>query len=212
MQVLGIENLWLFILSSMVFVASPGIDTMLVLNKSLSGGRKIGTYATYGICTGIVFHTLLGVLGLSLLIAQAAYAFTTIKIIGAAYLIYLGIMKLWKSSQPLDVSLNKEKESGKKSFYVGVITNIFNPKVAIFFLAFFPQFINIDSGLVAESFLVLGLIFMSLTLIWFLIITALISVFANFFTKSKKAQKIISNVSGVLFLMMGLKLAFSSNK
>lgn len=212
MELLGIQNLWLFIVSSLVFIASPGIDTVLVLNKSISASKKNGIYSSFGVCTGILFHTIIGVLGLSLIIAQASYVFNIIKLIGAAYLIYLGILKLWKvRSSKTHFAQEENEESTKKSFWTGVITNIFNPKVAIFFLAFFPQFIDTNSGNVASGFLFLGVIYMVMTLIWFLLITTLISLFTPLL-KSQKANKWINGVSGGLFLAMGVKLALMNNK
>ncbi len=210
MDIFGVQNLWLFIVSSIVFVTSPGIDTMLVLNKSMSGGKKAGIYTSLGVSTGILFHTIIGVLGLSLIIAQASYVFTIIKVVGAAYLIYLGIVKLWKQKERITNSQNSNQESSKKSYWTGVITNIFNPKVAIFFLAFFPQFIDTNSNAVGISFLFLGSIFMCLTLLWFIIVSTLISLFAPLLTKSKTANKWINRVSGGLFLAMGLKLALTN--
>lgn len=212
MEFLGIQNLWLFIITSVVLITSPGIDTMLVLNKSVTGGRKVGIYTSLGVSTGILFHTVLGVLGLSLIIAQAAYVFTIIKVVGALYLIYLGVIKLWKAVHtPIEVK-DQKTESSAKSYWTGVITNILNPKVAIFFLAFFPQFINVQQGHVSESFLLLGIIFMTITLTWFLLVTSLISIFAPLLLRSKKLNTLVHKLSGIVFLLMGVKLALSSNK
>lgn len=213
MEFFGINNLWLFLVSSILIILSPGIDTMLVLNKSLTGGRKIGSYTTLGIGTGILFHTLLGVLGLSILLAKAAYLFTLLKMIGAIYLVCLGVKKLIKKSKATHkVAQVKIVESNKKSFLTGVITNIFNPKVALFFLAFFPQFITPDSGLVSKAFLTMGLIFIGLTIIWLLTVNYLVAYFSKILLTSPRAIKIIDKISGLMFLAMGVKLALSSRE
>ena len=209
MEFLGINNFWLFIVSSTLLILSPGIDTMLVMNRSMTNGKKTATYTIFGISAGIVFHTLLGAFGLSLILTKAAYLFTIIKAIGAVYLIYLGVMKLWKSkSAQLDTTSVKEKPS--KSFTTGLITNVFNPKVALFFLAFFPQFIDPASQNTAAAFMAMGLIFILITFVWLLIVNLLVSYFTALLVKSPRSLKIIDRLAGVMFLGMGLKLALSS--
>lgn len=209
MDFFGINNLWLFLASSVLLIISPGIDTMLVMNRSMSSGRKTATFTIFGISVGILFHTLLGAFGLSLIIAQAAYLFTFIKAIGAIYLIYLGAMKLYKS-KGIQINPVKKSEKPLKSFSTGLITNLFNPKVALFFLAFFPQFIDPQSGQAGLAFSVMGLIFILITFVWLLLVNFLISYFSGLLIKSPRSVRIIDRISGIMFLGMGVKLALSS--
>ncbi|MBQ0768888.1 MAG: LysE family translocator, partial [Bizionia sp.] len=140
---MGIENFMTFIITALFFVMTPGIDTIFVLNKSIGQGKKAGVYSTLGINTGILVHTLFAALGLSLIVAKSATAFSVIKYIGAAYLIFIGISSLLsKKGVVKTVAADQKMNTGRQNFVSGLITNTLNPKVALFFLAFFPQFIN----------------------------------------------------------------------
>ena len=157
---MGIENFITFILTALLFVMTPGIDTFFVLNKSIDQGRKSGINATLGISTGVLTHSLLGALGLSFLIAKSAFAFTIIKYLGAVYLFYLGFLKLKTKSEFLHKSVtSKKKQKNKSDFWAGFLTNTLNPKVALFFLAFFPQFIKPAQIHNPIPFIILGLNF-----------------------------------------------------
>ncbi len=210
MDLLGIENFELFVITSILLIISPGIDTMLVLNRSISNGRGIGLTCTLGIVTGILIHTLFGVLGISVLISKAAYLFSVLKLIGAAYLLYLGITKLVRKPKGERTDRIKSAISYKRSFLSGMVTNVFNPKVALFFLAFFPQFINTSSESVGLTFLTMGIVFSIMTLVWLTLITLLVAYFSKFFLKSPKAMKVVDKLSGLVFVLLGIKLAFSS--
>src|SRR5699024_7195420 len=138
---MGIENFYSFIISTIFFIMTPGMDTVFVLNKSIAEGKKSGIYASLGVNSGIIIHTLIRALGLAILIASTPMALIAIKYCGAAYLVYTGIITLIKRKKQT-LSLNNKTNKGKHSSYLsGLITNTLNPKVALVFLAFFPQFI-----------------------------------------------------------------------
>lgn len=207
---MGIINFTSFILASLIFVVSPGIDTMFVLNKSIIQGKKAGIYAAVGIYTGVLIHTTLAAFGLSLLLAKSALAFSIIKYLGAAYLIYLGFLKLilQKKSLTFAPTVNTASSIGK-TFLAAVLTNTLNPKVAIFFLAFFPQFISPVAMTSALPFILLGLTYAFLSLLWF----SILALFAGAFTNKLQSNSLFSywlnRCSAIIFILMGLKIAFT---
>lgn len=132
-----------------------------------------------------------------------------LKAIGAIYLVYLGIMKLWKAKGGV-VHKERAVEKPLKSFTTGLVTNVFNPKVALFFLAFFPQFIDANSDTASKAFIAMGLIFIALTFVWLLLVNLMVSYFTTVLVKNPRSLKVIDRVSGLMFLGMGLKLALTS--
>ncbi|MEO7487676.1 MAG: LysE family translocator, partial [Ferruginibacter sp.] len=139
----GIINLGAFIVTAIIVVTTPGIDTIMVLTRSISKGKKAGLYSALGVSLGLIFHTCAVTFGLSLIIAKSATAFGIIKYLGAAYLIYIGVKSLADKSQQVELKVTEIKIHGiSKMFFTAFLSDILNPKIAIFFLAFLPQFIN----------------------------------------------------------------------
>src|SRR5687768_15666096 len=137
-----LHNFWLFALASLMLNITPGNDMLFVATRSTGQGIKAGIVSSLGIMAGCMVHILAAVVGLSAIIAQSAVAFSIIKYLGAAYLIYLGLRALL-NRKPSAFAMNKvDKQPLPKIFWQGVLTNILNPKVALFFLAFLPQFID----------------------------------------------------------------------
>lgn len=199
---MGIENFHVFVLSAVVFVITPGMDTLFVLNKALSSGRRSGFYASLGINSGVVVHTLLGALGVSLIISQSEIGFSMIKYLGSFYICYIGIQNL-RSKKGIILTSEEAKEN-KRSFWSGFMTNALNPKVAIFFIAFFPQFIQTNAINSPIPFLLLGVTYSVLGMLWLLTIAVFAGKFsAKLKTKPELAQN-ISRLSGVLFILMGI--------
>lgn len=205
------ENLPLFLVSTIIFILSPGMDTIFVINKSLSSGVKNGYISAAGIASGVLFHTLFAALGLSIILSKSAFAFSVIKYVGAAYLIYLGVKAFREKidlEEIVESSVKKVKKvSPRKIFLMAAMTNILNPKVALFFMAFFPQFVSPKAEGQIAPFFILGGIYSVLSIIWLMIVAYCISRFASKIRTSPKAQKIIQGVSGVTFVGLGLKLA-----
>ena len=207
---MGIQNFITFLVTAMFFVMTPGIDTLFILNKSISQGKKSGIYATLGINTGVLTHTFFAALGLSVLIAKSALVFTIIQFVGAAYLIYLGVFKLIKKSDFLteETSVQKSKNT-KNDFWTGFFTNSLNPKVALFFLAFFPQFINPSQIENPIPFILLGVTFALIGVIWYMSLSIFASVFSEKIKNNPKAGIWINKCSGIAFIILGLKIALS---
>ncbi|AZJ32363.1 Threonine/homoserine/homoserine lactone efflux protein [Tenacibaculum mesophilum] len=206
---MGIENFIAFLVATILFVLTPGIETVFLINKSISQGRRSGVYTSFGLNTGALLHTLFGALGLSIMVAKSAIFFALIKYLGAAYLIYLGVTKVM-SKKGLIANTNEEqkKNSAKSSFTSGFVTNILNPKVALFFIAFFPQFISPTEIENPVPFIIMGVIYAVMTTIWYLVLTSFAGIFS---TKIKENEKIgvrLNKISGVIFVLMGLQIAF----
>ena len=195
-------------------VMTPGMDTLLILNKSIVHGKKSGVFATLGISSGILFHTFIGAIGLSMIIANSPTAFSIIKYLGAAYIIYLGIIKFkekrpeFKIEKVIKTKAESKKDS-KNDFLSGLITNILNPKVAILFLAFFPQFINPDHLKSPLPFIILGSTMTIIGMIWFFSLTFFSSYFYEKFKRPEKSSLSLNKISGVIFILMGVSIAFT---
>ena len=207
----GIDNFLTFIITATFFIMTPGIDTIFVLNKSISQGAKSGIYSTLGVNSGILVHTIFAALGLSIIIAKSVLAFSIIKYAGAAYLIYLGVSKLLTKKHTFG-NVQKEliiKDSNLKNYYSGVLTNVLNPKVALFFMAFFPQFIKPEALDNPMPFVFLGTSYAFIGLLWFLILSLFASVFSEKLMSNHLFSKWMDKVSGIVFILMGLKIALT---
>ena len=215
-KIMGIDNYTAFIITGFFLVMTPGMDTLLILNKAIVNGKKAGIYATLGISSGILVHTFLGAIGLSMLIARSPIAFSFIKYTGAAYIIYLGILKFKEKRQAFNIedqALLKTKATSrtasKNDYMSGLITNILNPKVTILFLAFFPQFINpahLESPL---PFIILGITMTIIGIIWFLSLTFFSSYFYEKFKRPNKSKFSLNKISGIIFIVMGIFVALA---
>lgn len=207
---MGVEYFLTFLVTALVFIMTPGIDTVFILNKSIGQGKRAGIYSTFGISAGVLVHTLFAALGLSLIIAKSALAFTVIKYLGAGYLIYLGISKIISKSTIVKAVDDKEiGNSNKQNFISGVVTNVLNPKVALFFLAFFPLFINPMLVDTPTPFIILGLTYACLGVLWFLILTLFSSTFSKKLISKEKVSKWLNKGSSIVFILMGLKIALT---
>jgi len=206
---MGILDFPAFLIASFLFIISPGIDTMFILNKSIAQGRQSGIYATLGIATGVLFHTTLAAFGLSLILAQSAMAFSIVKYFGAAYLIYLGLNKLLSNKSIVIENGRQQPVSLKKIYISAVFTNVLNPKVAIFFLAFFPQFIQPAFIHSAIPFILLGITYAITSFIWFMILTFFAGKFSLKLKSNPGVDTWINKFSALVFVLMGLKIAFT---
>ncbi|MBF8150090.1 LysE family translocator [Winogradskyella sp. F6397] len=206
---MGIENLMTFIVTALFFIMTPGIDTVFVLNKSIGQGRKSGIYATFGVNTGVLVHTFFAALGLSVLIAKSTIGFSLIKFLGAGYLLYLGFLKLKNKEGFFPADNKKFSRNSKNDFWSGFLTNTLNPKVALFFLAFFPQFINVNQMDNPIPFLLLGITYALIGIVWFLILTLFASVFSQKLKSNPKSGRWLNKLSGLVFIVMGIKIALA---
>jgi RhtB (resistance to homoserine/threonine) family protein len=206
-RLFGIVNFEVFLISAILLNLSPGTDTMYIVSRSISQGRLAGIYSALGISTGVIIHTLLAAFGLSVIIIQSVLLFNVIKIIGAFYLAYLGIKMLKAKNKTKEELSSLPKQSNKKIFFQGMITNVTNPKVALFFLAFLPQFIQTDAGVSSPiPFIILGLTNTLTNLIWCLITAYFSSVATNKLRGNSKLGPVLNRITGTVFIAMSLKL------
>ena len=205
---LGIHHYWLFIATAIVLVITPGQDTFFILGRSLSGGRASGVAAALGVTAGSMIHTLAAALGLSALLATSPTAFMAVKFAGAAYLIYIGIRALATRATRLPGDTSASGDDGRWSaFRQGIVTNVLNPKVALFFLALMPQFIEATSSHKVAAFLALGVSFMTLGVIWCLVLAIAAAELRGAFLRRPSMASVLNKVAGAMFIGLGLKLA-----
>ncbi|MCJ0911174.1 LysE family translocator [Mammaliicoccus sciuri] len=200
-----IVSFQLFLITVLIICITPGIDMMFILNRSISQGRDAGIYSALGVSVGAVVHTVLSGLGLSVILQTSVVLFTIIKIVGAVYLIYLGIQMF--ISKQSSISIKKTVyQSRRKLFVQGVITNVTNPKVALFFISFIPQFISVDNQYGPIPFLILGSIFAVMGAITSFIIAIFSSSLTIKLRENIVAEKIINKISGAVFVILGISL------
>lgn len=206
----GIINFETFLIAGILLNLTPGADTMYILGRAISQGKKAGILSALGISTGAIFHVIFATLGLSIILAKSAVAFMIVKYLGAAYLIYLGVKSLgFRAKGQLELETKAEHVGNKRIYMSGILTNILNPKVALFFLAFLPQFIDPNYAQSSLSFLVLGLTFLCTGTIWCLTLALFASRLSDRIRRNYKIKVWLDRITGGIFIMLGIKLALS---
>ncbi len=200
------ENFYLFVITCVFLIILPGPDTAIMTKNTLTVGKQGGFKTMIGICCALSIHTLTAIVGLSAIIAKSALLFSIFKYIGAVYLIYLGIKSLWTlRNQETTETVVKIKYKNTSSFKQGFLTNLLNPKIAVFFLTFLPQFVNPGSH-TFMPFLILGMTYIVLTIVWYLFYIYLLNQISAFM-KKPKTQKAIEGITGTILIGFGIKLA-----
>lgn len=203
---MGIVNYGQFVVSAILLNLVPGSDTVYVLTRAIVGGRKKGVISALGISTGILVHTLLAALGLSVILRESALAFNIMKIAGAGYLVFLGIKAVVSKKPLFDSDPESLDESPLKVYRQGVLTNVLNPKAALFFLALLPQFVSQSAGSSPLPFLALGLTFFTTSTIWSVFL-AFAASFANaLLRKNERVQKGAGKATGIIYILLGLNV------
>lgn len=209
----GIINFETFILAGILLNLTPGNDTIFILSRSMAQGRQAGIMSVLGIATGSVIHTTLAAFGLSIIIAKSIIAFHIIKYAGAVYLVYIGYKMLTDRSQFNTENLLIEKKIDLKKIYRdGVITNVLNPKVALFFIAFLPQFIDPAFTNIVLPFLALGITFTITGTIWCLLLANFASFISDKLKNNKKLSEYINKACGAILIGLGIKVALTGKK
>ena len=202
---LGITNYEAFIITCIIVNITPGADTIYLLSRSISLGRKAGIYSMIGILLGCGIHTILVALGLSIILAKSAMAFMTVKTIGAIYLAYLGISALYKKDTTI-LFTSQTNITIKNTLIQGLLTNLLNPKVSLFFLSFLPQFITPNSNYGIIPFIALGSTFIFTSTIWLLILILCSANITSFLRNNETSSKLINKLCGCIYLALGVKL------
>ncbi|MBC3908858.1 LysE family translocator [Undibacterium umbellatum] len=211
---LGTQDLIQFIIAGILLNIAPGPDSILIMTRSATQGWRAGSAAALGIGAGTLVHIMAAALGLSALLATSATAFTIVKLAGAAYLLYVGISMLLskaKSAEQAQAGITSQPLlSHRKIFMQGFLTNVLNPKVAIFFLAFVPQFIAADASNKPLALIVLGCIFNFNGMIWCHLL-AVSTAFARQRMRVNQAVTLwLNRFIGLMFVSFGIKLALSN--
>jgi threonine/homoserine/homoserine lactone efflux protein len=207
MNVFGIHDFGLFLAAGVLLNLTPGPDTVYILGRSIAQGREAGIASALGICVGSIFHTCAAALGLSAILATSAVAFVAIILLGGAYLVFLGIKMFLDRREKLSLPSNFSQLTSVAAFQQGVLTNVLNPKVALFFLAFLPQFIDPGSSAKLLAFLLLGLTFVTTGTIWCLILAWFASAFSDRLRANETIGRWLNRAIGALFIFLGARLA-----
>jgi len=212
-DMLGIHEIWLFIVSGLLLNVTPGPDTAYIIGRSLQLGWRGGAAAATGISVGCLVHVFGAAIGLSALLMASSAAFAVLKWVGAAYLLFTGVQMLLSRSSPVTEAAVKGNETSLASvFWQGALTNVFNPKVALFFLAFLPQFVSAESAHKTLAFLALGLIFISSGTLWCFGVAAFAARAAGRIRQSVGAMAWINRLLGGLFVYLGFRVAMLQSR
>lgn len=204
-----IATLALFFAASIALALSPGPDNIFVLTQSALHGRSAGLLVTLGLCTGLLVHTTVVSLGVAAIFQTSVFAFTALKFIGAAYLLYLAWKSFGAGASGLGSQVS-QRPTNAALYARGIVMNVTNPKVAIFFLAFLPQFTDPARGSLTVQMLQLGALFMLATLLIFGGIAWCAGYLGEWLKRSDRAQRIINRIAGGIFLLLALRLAVSA--
>jgi threonine/homoserine/homoserine lactone efflux protein len=199
-----LETLLSFVLATAILSLSPGPDNIFVLTQSIVNGKKFGLATVFGLISGCLVHTTLLAFGVSAIIKQSENLFFTIKLFGAIYLLYLAFKVYQSDASIILVKGNVENKTTAQLFKQGFIMNVLNPKVSIFFLAFFPGFLFSDSISTVIQFYILGIIFMLVSLIIFSAIAILASVIAEKIKENKNIALYLKWTQIVVFVLIAL--------
>jgi threonine/homoserine/homoserine lactone efflux protein len=204
-------NLALFIAASLAVIVAPGPDNVYVLTRGVAQGREVALVSAWGMCSGLLLHTTLAAIGLSAILAQSAVAFSTVKYAGAAYLVYLGVRAIL--SREAAPSAEETTAIKLRSFFFrGLTMNLLNPKVAVFFLAFLPQFAGSATDGVAFRLVALGLIFALLSVVVFSAIAIFSGVVGDKLSRKPHFATALQWLTGCVLIGLGLRLALSGRQ
>lgn len=202
------ELMLLFVASTLALAFTPGPDMLYIAARSASGGRAAGVASVLGVSVGLVVHTVALALGLSALLAAVPAAYAAVRYLGAAYLVYLGVRFLLGA--PAAASPDRERETRPGAVFAqGLLTNLLNPKVALFFLAFIPQFVDPTRGPVVVQLLLLGFLFNALGSLVNLLVALLASRSTEWVRSRSRPALALRRVAGCLLVGLGARLALS---
>jgi len=202
----GIHDFGFFLVAGILLNLTPGPDTAYILGRSIAQGREAGIASALGICVGSIFHTGAAALGLSAILATSALAFGAIKLLGGVYLVFLGLKMIFERGGQLSLPSNFRRRTRNAAFRQGILTNVLNPKVALFFLAFLPQFIDPASNAKVLAFVVLGLTFVTTGTVWCVIVAWFASALSGRIRNNETIGRSLNRAAGALFVLIGVRL------
>ncbi|WP_202980298.1 LysE family translocator [Marinobacter fonticola] len=209
------ELFWAYLIAISLLTVTPGVDTLLVMRNTARGGLKDGVVSSLGICSGLFVHATLSAVGISLILLQTAWAFSLLKWVGAAYLVWLGLASLrqaLRSSQAEGVAeqapaprIGTSNYRLGRSLREGLLSNVLNPKTALFYMAFLPQFIDPQGPAFVQS-IALAAIHFVLAMIWQTLVAVMVVRSSKWGVKPT-AKRVLHGLSGGVFVAIGAKLA-----
>lgn len=203
-----IVNYWGFLTACILLNLTPGSDTIYIITRTIAEGKKSGIVSALGIQTGMLFHVLAVSLGLAGIVAHSPMLFATLKYAGAAYLLYLGI-KMWREPLAIDKP-DLDKLPLGKIYRQGVITNVLNPKVVLFFLALLPQFVTSNLENTFLPFLLLGLTLLGTSTIWCIVLVIAASPLGNVLRNNQTIGNWLNRICGTIFIGLAMKIGLDS--
>jgi len=206
---LGTQNLMLFVAAGILLNLTPGQDTFYILGRSIAQGRRAGVISVLGITSGCTVHTCAAAFGLSAILATSANAFLIVKMAGAAYLTYLGLKMIFHRTSDTGLPVEFVREDDWSIYRAGFLSNLLNPKVALFFMAFLPQFVSPSAQFKILAFLFLGALFMTTGTIWCLVLAWFGAAMSRRLRENPAAGSRLARASGAMFVGLGVKLAIS---
>jgi len=204
------QKLTLFLTASIILAATPGPGMLYVLSRTLAGGKREGILSSLGTFLGGMVHVVAAATGLSIVLASSAIAFSVVKYAGAGYLIYLGIRLIKNAQCDADLS-SVTLTAGGSPFRQGIVTEVLNPKTALFFLSFIPQFVPKNGSHVFAGFILLGMISATLNTFGDLVAVTLAAPLKQLFTRSRRAQIRQRQASGAAMIALGTYVAVSDS-
>ncbi len=205
-----LSNLYMFIAASFLLCLAPGPDNIYVLTQGMTKSKKAAIITTLGLTTGLIIHTSAAAFGISVIFQTSELAFNIVKFVGAGYLLYIAYQAFKYRNEPLDLSTQNSSAQLKKLYLKGFIMNILNPKVSIFFLAFLPQFVTTSSGNIPLQMIILGLVFMLMTIVVFSSIGVAGNLLSAKLLEKPSIVKYMNILTSFVLVSLGIKLALSS--
>jgi threonine/homoserine/homoserine lactone efflux protein len=198
----------LFVGVSWALILAPGPDMLYVITRGMAHGRKAGILSAFGVICGILVHTMAAALGITLILQASAFAFLVVKYLGAVYLIYLGI-KAWSDKSTFNLHTPTANASSQALFWQGVLSNVLNPKIAVFFLALLPQFVDQGSSRVILQMGILGLTFALFGLCFLAVVGYFAGAVGAWLTNQPRYTKSLRWLTGGILVGLGARLALS---
>ena len=206
--------LWTYLIAISLLTITPGVDTVLVIRNTTRGGWRDGALSSLGICSGLFVHALVSAVGISVILLQSAWAFRALKLAGAAYLVWLGIVSLRHAACRHEVGELSGLRSARvdfdprRSLREGLLSNVLNPKAVVFYMAFLPQFIDPGGSPVSQSLFLAGLHFV-IAMVWQCLLASVVDQ-ARRWLQSSRVRRTMDGITGSIMVVFGVKLASSS--
>jgi RhtB (resistance to homoserine/threonine) family protein len=202
---------WTYLIAITLLTITPGVDTVLIIRNTTRGGWRDGALSSLGICSGLFVHAVVSAVGISVILLQSAWAFKALKLAGAGYLVWLGIVSLRsaaRNGEPLELNHQPASVyhfSARRSLLEGFLSNVLNPKAVVFYMAFLPQFIDPARSALLQSLFLAGLHF-TIAMVWQCLLASIVQK-AKTWMQNQKVRRSLDGLTGSIMMLFGIKLA-----